>query len=111
MIVLYLIYIYGLLTQQTQRPGTLVAGRKANRRGIAQDVLAGNIIRDDRVSDDGIGHEVTPANEAEDDDAVVLVEDAQCTQHFAQGGAAGGDIVDDEHILLADMLTEFSVGL
>ena len=53
------------------------------------------------ASGGNVGHEVATANETEDGNAVVLVQDTQRAQHLSQRGAAGGHVVDDQHILLA----------
>ena len=63
------------------------------------------------AASEGIGHEVVATDEAEDADAVVLVEDAQGAQNLTEGASAGGDVVDDEHVLLADGGAQLLVSL
>ena len=48
-----------------------------------------------------LGHQIMATYEAEDGDAVVLVQDSQRAQHLAQRRTAGGHVVDDQHVLLA----------
>ena len=54
-------------------------------------------------------HQILTADEAEDGDGVVLIEDAEGAEDFIEGGAAGGDVVYDENVLLANGGTELLV--
>lgn len=58
-----------------------------------------------------IGHQIFSADEAEDGDAVIFIEDTEGTKHLAQCRPAGGNIVDDQHVLLTDSSAKLFVSL
>ena len=47
-------------------------------------------------------HQILPSDQAKDGDFVVLIEDTEGSQNLVQGRSAGGYIVDNQHVLLAD---------
>ena len=47
-----------------------------------------------------VGHQVLATDKAEYRYLVVLVEDTECTENLVDSRAAGGDIVNHQHILL-----------
>ena len=48
------------------------------------------------------GHQVLAAEEAEDCDGVVFIQNPKGPENLVQGGAAGGDVVYNEDILVLD---------
>ena len=50
-----------------------------------------------------ISHQIFTTYEAEDTDIIVCVHNSESTENLIERGAAGGHIIDDQYILLADI--------
>ena len=57
------------------------------------------------------GHQVLAAQEAEDCDGIIFIQNPKSPENLVQGGAAGGDVVYDENVLVLNSGAEFSVGI